>query len=77
VRRAAGAEGPLAREWSLIAEWYPNERFWTNLILGYSKPGAALAASGVTNPFSYVNGGASPLGARPSFDVVVAVGARF
>ena len=45
--------------------------------LGYSIPGAALAASGLTNPFSFFNAGAVPVGKHSSLDAVLAVGFNF
>lgn len=69
--------GSLANEVSFIGEWYPRERLWFNLALGQSRPGAALAASGLTNPFASLNTGATPVGTRKSFDGVFATGWRF
>ena len=69
--------GSLANEVSFIGEWYPNDNLWFNLALGHSRPGAALAASDLTNPFAFLNSGAAAVGTRNSFDWVFATGWRF
>jgi hypothetical protein len=69
--------GSLANELSFIGEWYPRENVWFNLSLGHSRPGPALAASGLSNPFAFLNAGAAPVGTRNSFDAVFATGWRF
>ena len=69
--------GTLSNEVSFIGEWYPRENLWFNVNLGHSRPGEALAASGLTNPFAFLNAGAAPVGTRNSFDMVFATGWRF
>lgn len=69
--------GSLANEVSFIGEWYPRENSWFNLALGHSRPGDALAPSGLGNPFMFLNAGAAPVGTRNSVDVVFATGWRF
>lgn len=69
--------GSLANEVSFIGEWYPRENLWFNVSLGHSRPGPALAASDLTNPFAFLNTGAVPVGTRNSFDVVFATSWRF
>ncbi len=69
--------GSLANEVNFIGEWYPGENLWFNLALGHSRPGDALAPSGLGNPFAFLNAGAAPVGTRNSFDVVFATGWRF
>ena len=69
--------GSLANEVSFICEWYPRENLWFNLSLGHSRPGPALAASGLGNPFALLNTGAAPLGTRNSLDMVLATSWRF
>jgi hypothetical protein len=69
--------GSLANEVSFIGEWYPRENLWFNLSLGHSRPGDALAPSGLCNPFTFLNAGAAPVGTRNSLDVVFATGWRF
>lgn len=69
--------GSLTNEVSFIGEWYPRENLWFNLSLGHSQPGPALAASGLTNPFAFLNTGAVPVGTRNSLDVVFATSWRF
>jgi len=69
--------GSLANEVSLIGEWYPQENLWFNVSLGHSRPGPALKSSGLTNPFAFLNAGASPVGTRNSIDVVFATSWRF
>jgi hypothetical protein len=69
--------GSLANEVSFIGEWYPRDSLWFNLALGHSRPGPALAASELTNPFAFLNTGAAPVGTRNSFDLVFATGWRF
>lgn len=51
--------------------------FWLMLSAGQPIPGKALAASGLTNPFDFLNSGAATVETRNSFDVVVATGWRF
>jgi hypothetical protein len=77
TRLVSGPNGPLSDEVSVIAEWFANDRLWVNALLGYSMPHDALAASGLTNPFSYLNAGAVPVGNKPSVDFVLAVGINF
>lgn len=69
--------GSLANEVSFIGEWYLRDNLWLNLALGHSSPGAALAPSGLGNPFAFLNSGAAPTGTRNSFDVVFATSWRF
>jgi hypothetical protein len=69
--------GSLANEVSFIGEWYPQENLWFNLSLGHSRPGLALKSSGLTNPFAFLNAGASPVGTRNSIDVVFATSWHF
>ena len=69
--------GSLANEVSFIGEWYPRENLWLNVNLGYSRPGDALAPSGLGNPFTFLNAGAAPVGTRNSFDAVFATSWRF
>ncbi|HKB64605.1 MAG TPA: hypothetical protein VKC61_02040 [Pyrinomonadaceae bacterium] len=69
--------GSLANEVSFIGEWYPHDNLWFNVSLGHSRPGPALAASGLGNPFAFLNTGAAPLGTRDSLDVVFATSWRF
>jgi hypothetical protein len=69
--------GSLANEVSFIGEWYPRENLWFNVSLGHSRPGPALAASGLGNPFAFLNTGAAPLGTRNSLDMVFATSWRF
>jgi hypothetical protein len=69
--------GSLANEVNFIGEWYPRENLWFNVGLGHSRPGDALAPSGLGNPFAFLNAGAAPVGTRNSVDVVVATGWRF
>ncbi|MBI4514644.1 MAG: hypothetical protein HY699_02360 [Deltaproteobacteria bacterium] len=64
-------------EFNLVVEWYPNDWFWLNVLLGYCIPGDALARSGLTNSFATINSGATALGRHDSFDTVVAMGVRF
>lgn len=77
TRLVNGARGGLANEVSLIGEWTPDDQWWVNLLLGHSTPGKALADSGLSNPFAFVNGGAVALGKRRSIDVVLALGFNF
>jgi hypothetical protein len=72
-----GASRALSDEWTLIAEWYPNDAFWANAAVGWSRPGPALAASGLTNPFALLNTGAVPVGDRSTLDLIVGFGVRF
>jgi hypothetical protein len=69
--------GSLSNEFALIAEWYPKEKLWFNVLLGDSRPGSALGASGLINPFSALNSGAAAGGTRRSFDMVFVTGVRF
>jgi hypothetical protein len=77
TRLVSGPNGPLSDEVSVIAEWYANDHIWVNGLLGYSMPHGALAASGLTNPFSFFNASAVPVGNKPSVDVVLAAGFTF
>jgi hypothetical protein len=72
-----GTGGSLANELSYIAEWYPKDKLWFNVVVGHSLPGSALAASGLTNSFSFLNTGAATVGTRRSIDFVFATGVRF
>lgn len=69
--------GSLANEVSFIGEWYPEENIWFNVSLGHSRPGPALAPSGLGNPFAFLNSGAVQVGTRNSFDWVFATGWSF
>jgi len=69
--------GSLSNEFSFIAEWNPREKIWLNLLVGSSRPGSALRASGLRNPFAALNSGAAAVGNRSSFDLVFATGLRF
>ena len=69
--------GSLANELSYIAEWYPRDNLWFNLVVGDSRPGSALAASGLTNSFAFLNSGAATVGSKRSIDFVFATGVRF
>jgi hypothetical protein len=69
--------GSLSDEFSFITEWYPNDWFWANLLVGYNKAGSALGLSGVANAFAFINSGATAVGTSDSVDVVVATGVRF
>jgi hypothetical protein len=69
--------GTLANEFSYIAEWYPRDNLWFNVVVGDSRPGSALAASGLTNSFSFLNSGAATVGSKRSIDFVFATGVRF
>jgi hypothetical protein len=77
TRLVSGPNGPLSDEMSLIAEWFANDHLWVSALAGYSMPHGALAASGLTNPFSYLNPDAVPVGDKPSVDFVLAVGITF
>ncbi|TAJ95063.1 MAG: hypothetical protein EPO31_01435 [Gammaproteobacteria bacterium] len=77
TRLVSGPGGPLANEWSLIADWYPSERVWCSALLGYSDPGGALVRSGLTNPFGYLNAGAVTMGGETSVDLVFAAGLSY
>lgn len=59
-------------EVSFVGEWYPRENLWLNVNLGYSRPGDALAPSGLGNPLAFLNAGAAPVGTRSSVDAVFA-----
>ena len=69
--------GSLANEMSYIAEWYPRDKLWFNVAVGDSRPGSALAASGLTNSFAFLNSGAATVGSKRSIDFVFATGVRF
>jgi hypothetical protein len=69
--------GTLSDEYQVLTEWYPNDWFWINLMLGYAKVGTALAASGLSNTFAFINSGAQRVGSKDSIDVVLATGLRF
>jgi hypothetical protein len=69
--------GSLANEWTYIAEWFPKDKLWFNLAIGDSRPGKALAPSGLGNPFQWLNSGAVPTGTSNSVGVVLATGWRF
>lgn len=69
--------GSLADEVSFIGEWYPRETLWFNVSLGHSRPGPALAPSGLSNAFAFLNTGAAPVGTKNSFDLVLASSWRF
>jgi len=77
--RPSGASdgGTLSDEWSLIGEWFPNEWLWVNVLVGYSRPGDALAETGLVNPFSFVSDKAVAVGDEPSIDLVTAVSLRY
>jgi hypothetical protein len=45
--------------------------------VGDSRPGSALAASGLANSFSFLNSGAVTVGTRRSIDFVFSTGVRF
>jgi hypothetical protein len=62
---------------SVIGECFANDHLWVNALVGYSMPHGALAASGLTNPFSFLNADAVPVGNKPSVDFVLAVGVNF
>jgi len=62
---------------SYIAEWYPRGKLWFNVVVGDSRPGSALAASGLTNSFAFLNSGAATVGSKRSIDFVFATGVRF
>lgn len=74
TRLVSGPQGALSNEFSVIGEWFATDRFWVNALVGYSIPGKTLAASGLGNPFSYLNSGAVPVRDRNSVDFVLAVG---
>jgi hypothetical protein len=69
--------GSLSNELSYIAEWYPKDKLWFNVVVGDSHPGSALAASGLTNSFTFLNSGAATVGSKRSIDFVFATGVRF
>lgn len=69
--------GTLANEFSYIAEWYPRDNLWFNVVVGDSMPGSAFAASGLANSFGYLNSGAATAGSKRSIDFVFATGVRF
>jgi hypothetical protein len=69
--------GSLSNEITYILEWYPQDKLWFNFVVGDSRPGSALAASGLTNLFSFLNSGAATVGSKRSLDFVFAQGWRF
>lgn len=69
-----GTSGSLSDEFTLIGEWYPSDKFWVNVLFGYSIPGEALHVAGLTNPFEWINTGAVSVGNKKSLDVVLAFG---
>jgi hypothetical protein len=69
--------GSLANEMSYIAEWYPRDKLWLNVVVGDSRPGSALAASGLTNSFAFLNSRAATVGSKRSIDFAFATGVRF
>jgi hypothetical protein len=69
--------GSLTNELSYIAEWYPRDKLWFNLVVGDSRPGSALGTSGLANSFGYLNSGAATVGSKRSIDFVFATGVRF
>jgi hypothetical protein len=73
----ASTGGSLTNELSYIAEWYPRDKLWFNVVVGDSRPGSALAASGLTNSFAFLNSGAATVGSQRSIDFVFATGVRF
>jgi hypothetical protein len=73
-RLVTGGDGPLSDQWGLVGEWYPDERFWLNLLVSYETPGRGLRESGLANPFAFFNSGTVPVGQRGSVDVVLAMG---
>lgn len=77
TREARGERGSLATELALIGEWYPRDAFWLNVVLGVSRPGAALGRAGFANPFAVLNTGAAVVGMRTSWDIVIATGVKF
>lgn len=77
TRKARGERGSLANEVALIGEWYPREAFWLNVVMGVSRPGAALTRAGLANPFAFLNTGAAAVGRETSWDLVVATGLKF
>jgi hypothetical protein len=77
TRLVTGPNGPLSDEVSVIGEWFANDHLWVNALVGYSMPHGALAASGLTNPFSFLNANAVTVGNKPSVDFVLAVGVTF
>jgi hypothetical protein len=77
TRLVSGPSGPLSDEVSVIGEWFATDHLWVNALVGYSMPHGALAASGLTNPFSFLNADAVPVGNKPSVDFILAVGINF
>ena len=77
TRLVSGPNGPLSDEVSVISEWFVNDHLWVNTLVGYSMPHGALAASGLTNPFSFLNADAVPVGNKASVDFILAVGINF
>jgi hypothetical protein len=76
-RTGTSTGGSLSNEMSYIAEWYPQDKMWFNVVIGDSRPGSALAASGLANSFSFLNSGAVTVGSKRSLDFVFATGVRF
>jgi hypothetical protein len=77
TRLVSGPNGPLSDEVSVIAEWFANDHLWVNALVDYSMPHDALASSGLTNPFAFLNADAVPVGNKASVDFVLAVGVNF
>lgn len=76
TRLVSGASGTLSDEFTWVAEWY-SKSWWANLAVGYSVPGDALARSGLSNPFGFLNADAVPIGNRSRAEVIAAVGYKF
>lgn len=77
TRLVEGVKGTLSDEFSLIGEWYPNDWLWMNCAIGYSIPGSALSASGLGNPFSWLNSDAVQVANNKSLDIVIAIGVTY
>jgi hypothetical protein len=73
----ASTGGNLTNELSYIAEWYPRDKLWFNVVVGDSITGRALAPSGLSNLFAFLNSGAATVGSKRSLDFVFATGLRF
>jgi hypothetical protein len=73
----SGPSGTLSDEWTLITEWYPNDKWWVSLLIGYAKPGSALAKAGLQNAFQQINAGAVSVGSRDSLDLMLGFGVSF
>ena len=69
--------GTLSDEVNLILEWYPTAWLWVNVLGGYARPGPALARSGLSNPFGFINSGADPVGTHDTLHAVLAVGVDY